>query len=65
MNIAIVQKISSRVTHFHIPATDLASIAFGASGAIDLTVLSECILIGETSRLQAVQQFMTKSLPNS
>jgi Uma2 family endonuclease len=44
-----------QVTHSHIPALSL----------IDLTVLSECILIGETSRLQAVQQFMTKSLPNS
>jgi hypothetical protein len=42
-----------QVSHSRIPA--LASI--------DLAVFAECILIGETSRLQAVQQFMAKNLP--
>jgi Uma2 family endonuclease len=42
-----------QVSHSRIPA--LASI--------DLAVFAECILIGEISRLQAVRQFMAKSLP--
>jgi hypothetical protein len=37
--------------------------AFLLDSSIDLAVFSECILIGETSRLQAVQQFMAKNLP--
>jgi Uma2 family endonuclease len=42
-----------KVSHSRIPALS----------SIDLAVFSECILIGETSRLQAVQQFMAKNLP--